>query len=416
MNNLITVMKFTMKDMMRKKSFIISTIIILVLIVAAFSIPKIIKLVSEGSSNQKIILVDKDNIFEGNINQIAQMQLENYEFSFENLSEEEIKNKVKEEDFDSAIIVEKNENAINLRYIVRDSRWTFEVPEDIMRAINTMYIGLQINKLGLTDEQLEMLNPKFEFNIENADDDKNLNEGNIAIMMGMSLALSMAVILCAAQVSTSITTEKTSKIIETLVTSTSPKTIVLGKTIGIGLVGLFQILLAIVTAFISAKVFLDEEMIRTFLDVSNITVGLGAITILYFILGYFTYSLLYALTGSMVSKIENIQSSNTPVSLLCMVGFYLGYFSISMAPTSNVATFAGIFPLSSPFCMPSRIMMGLASTGEIIASVVLLIAMVLAIAKVAIKIYSSAILNYGSKLSFKDVLKTMKTVKRDGGF
>ena len=199
-------------------------------------------------------------------------------------------------------------------------------------------------------------------------------------------------------------------------TSTSPKTIVLGKTIGIGLVGLFQILLAIVTAFISAKVFLDEEMIRNFLDVSNITVGLGAITILYFILGYFTYSLLYALTGSMVSKIEDIQSSNTPVSLLCMVGFYLGYFSISMAPTSNVATFAGIFPLSSPFCMPSRIMMGLASTGEIIASVVLLIAMVLAIAKVAIKIYSSAILNYGSKLSFKDVLKTMKTVKRDGGF
>ena len=71
---------------------------------------------------------------------------------------------------------------------------------------------------------------------------------------------------CAYQVSSSITTEKTSKIIETLVTSTSPKTIVLGKTIGIGLVGLAQMILIVATALISAKTFLEPGVLDSVLD------------------------------------------------------------------------------------------------------------------------------------------------------
>ena len=73
--------------------------------------------------------------------------------------------------------------------------------------------------------------------------------------------------------------------------------------------------------------------------------------------------------------------------MIAMVGFYLGYFSISIDPTSSIAAFAGMFPISSPFCMPARIMMGLASTQDIIISIVLLVAMVALIAKVAINVY-----------------------------
>ena len=215
---------------------------------------------------------------------------------------------------------------------------------------------------------------------------------------------------CAAQVSSSITTEKTSKIMETLVTSTSPRTIILGKTFGVGLVGLVQMILIVGTALISARTFLDEELISSVLDVSNITVSLGVITIIYFILGYLTYSLLYALTGSTVSKPEDINSANMPVAIITVIGFYLAYFTM-MNPTSNLNMIASLLPISSPFCMPFRIMMGIASSRDIVISIVILILTTLIIAKIAIKVYSSAILNYGSKMSIKEILRMYKDKK-----
>ena len=194
---------------------------------------------------------------------------------------------------------------------------------------------------------------------------------------------------------------------ETLVTSTSPRTIVLGKTIGIGIVGLLQMVLIVATALISAKTFLEPGLIDQVLDMSNITPYLGIITIIYFIFGYFAYALLYALTGSTVSKPEDIQSANTPVALVAVVGFYLSYFTM-MNPTSDLNVFASLFPISSPFCMPFRIMMGLASTTDVLISIAVLIITILIIAKVAIKIYSNAILNYGTKMGIKDIMKMYK--------
>ena len=225
--------------------------------------------------------------------------------------------------------------------------------------------------------------------------------------MLLSIVLFYGIFFCAFQVSSSITTEKTSKIMETLVTSTSPKTIVLGKTIGIGLVGLGQMVLIVTTALISAYLFVDKELLNSLVDVSNITPILAIIMIIYFILGYFVYSLLFALVGSTVSKPEDVQSANQPVSLISVIGFYLSYFTM-MNPTSNLNLFAALLPISSPFCMPFRVMMGLASPLEIILSLLILVVTILIIAKIAIRIYSNAILNYGTKTSLKDMIKMYK--------
>ncbi len=279
------------------------------------------------------------------------------------------------------------------------------VPETIVNTINTLYSNMQISKLGLTEEQLASITPNFEFVLEQTEEEKA--NGNIFAMMLMSLVLFYAIYFCAYQVSSSITTEKTSKIMETLVTSTSPTTIVLGKTIGIGIVGLLQMIVIVGTALISAKAFLDPELIEAVLDMSNITPYLGVVTIIYFILGYFTYALLYALTGSTVSKPEDIQSANSPVAILAVIGFYLSYFTM-MNPTSELNLFASLFPVSSPFCMPFRIMMGLASVNDVLISIAILLVTILIIARVAIKIYSSAILNYGTKMSLKDIIKIYK--------
>lgn len=404
MKDIITVMKFTMKDMAKRRSFIISTVIILVLIVIGFNIPNILKSVSGEDTESKLLIVDNDNIFEGNLELLKQANL-GYEIQIENASLEDIKQKIEEEEIESAIIVEKQDNNIKIRYIVENTTMMEEVPETLLNSINTLYSNMQIRKLGLTEEQLQSITPNFEFSIEQTEEEKA--SGNIFAMMLMSIVLFYAIYFCAYQVSSSITTEKTSKIMETLVTSTSPRTIILGKTIGIGIVGLIQMILIVGTALLSAKAFLEPELLDSVLDMSNITPYLGIITAVYFILGYFAYALLYALTGSTVSKPEDIQSANTPVVILAVVGFYLSYFTM-MNPTSELNLFAALFPISSPFCMPFRIMMGLASGAEVAISIAILIVTILVIAQVAIKIYSSAILNYGTKMNFKDILNIYK--------
>ncbi len=404
MRDLLTVMNFTMKDMVKRKSFIISTIIFLIMIIIGFNIPNILKAVKGESTGDKLVIVDENNIFEGALESLKDMDT-GYEIEISKESYEQIKQKIDNEDIESAIIIEKQDEKVKVRYIVKSSTMMTEVPEDIVTSINTIYSNLQISKLGLTEEQLKSITPDFEFSLEQTEEKEA--KGNVFAMMLLSIVLFYAIYFCAYQVSSSITTEKTSKIIETLVTSTTPKTIVLGKTIGIGLVGLLQMVILVGVALICAKTCLEPEMIDSILDMSAITPYLGVITVLYFILGYLTYALLYALTGSTVAKPEDIQSANGPVAMLAVIGFYLSYFTM-MNPTSNLNVFASIFPISSPFCMPFRIMMGLASNTDVLISIAVLIVTILVISKVTIKIYSNAILNYGTKMSFKDIVKVYK--------
>ena len=401
MKDIFVVMKFTIKDMVKRKSFIISTLIILLLIVIGFNVPNIIKAFQGEETAQKLLIVDNENVFEGNLELLKQMN-SGYEIEIVELNFDEIKKQIEDGKIYGAIIIENQDNNIKIRYVVENTTMMTGVPESLINAMNSLYTNMQINKLGLTEAELQSITPNFEFTLEQTEEEEA--KGNIFAMMLMSLVLFYAIYFCAYQVSSSITTEKTSKIMETLVTSTSPKTIVLGKTIGIGIVGLVQVCLFVATALISAKLFLEPGILESVLDMSKFTPYLAIITILYFILGYFAYALLYALTGSTVSKPEDIQSANTPVAILAVIGFYLSYFTM-MNPTSDLNVFASMFPISSPFCMPFRIMMGVASVTDVIISIAILVVTILIVANVAIKIYSNAILNYGTKMSFSDMVK-----------
>ena len=403
MKDLFIVTKFTMKDMLQRKSFIITTIIFLIMIVVGFNIPNFMKMLNKDSDVNKIEIIDSGNVFEGTLESLKDLDT-GYEIQILNEDYEKIKEKIENEEIDSAIIVEKQDENIKIKYIVKSATMMSGVPENIISTLNALYTNIQINKLGLTEEQLKSITPNFEFALEQTDEEAS---GNVYAMMLLSLVLFYAIYFCAYQVSSSITTEKTSKIIETLVTSTSPKTIVLGKTLGIGIVGLLQMILLVGTALISAKTFLEPGILDSIIDVSKITPYLGIITIIYFIFGYFEYALLYALTGSTVSKPEDIQSANGPVAILSIIGFYLSYFTM-MNPASELNIFASMLPISSPFCMPFRVMMGLAKPTDVIISIVILLITGIIIAKIAIKIYSNAILNYGTKISFNDIVKMYK--------
>lgn len=396
MRDIFTVAKFTATDMVKRKSFIISTIIILAMIVVGFNIPKIIKSFNNGT--EKIIIVDKDNVFENKITPVEK----NTEIILENKSVEEIKEKIKNKEIEYGIIIDKKDNTINLTYVL-ENKMSSGPSEEFISSLTTLYKDIEIEKLNISDEQKAKLTPEFDYNLEVVDE--NI-KGNPLVMMMISIVLFYAVYFCAFQVSNSITTEKTSKIIETLVTSTSPRNIILGKTLGVGLIGLCQLAAIIITAFISAKTFMDPQLLEMALDTKALTPMLGIITLIYFLLGYLTFALMYALTGSTVSKPEDIQSANQPVVFITIIGFYLAYFSM-INPSSNLNQLAALLPISSPFCMPLRIMMGASSVNEVLLSIGILIITIMLIAKIAIKIYSNAILNYG-KSSIKDIIKMYK--------
>ncbi|NMA51346.1 MAG: ABC transporter permease [Mollicutes bacterium] len=403
MKDIFIVMKFTILDMVKRKAFIISTIVILLLIVGGFAAVKIFS--GDGKVKVLTILVhDQENIFNNKLDNLNLKEL-GYKFSKTDKSIEDIKSKVNSDSDVDALIINKNKDgSIVLTYIVKNLFFSNGIPEDLANILSSVYTSNGLEKLNLTKEQIASLNPVFEYRYEQAGEEV---KGNIAVMMGISIILFYAIYFCAFQVSSSITTEKTSKIIEMLVTSTSPRNIVLGKTLGIGIVGLCQLALNILTSFICARIFIDKQVLSKVVDLSTITVSLALITLLYFILGYLTYALLYALTGSTVSKPEDVQSANGPVAIIAVIGFYLSYFTM-MNPTGKLNLLAALLPISSPFCMPLRIMMGLASYKEVILSVLILIITIIVVANISIKIYTRAILYSGSKLNFKKIIMLYK--------
>lgn len=318
MKELFTVASFTAKDMLKRKSFIISNIIILLIIVLAFNIPNIIKQFKGNDADEgtKILIVDCQNIFEGTLEELKQMEL-GYEtqVTTDEISFEQIKEKIQNEEIEEALVITKDEDKIKMEYVVENLVYVEEVPEELVSAISGLYTKMQIAKLNINPEDLAKLTANFEFKLTQTEEQEI--EGNPFAIMLLSIVLFYAIYFCAYQVSSSITTEKTSKIIETLVTSTKPSTIVLGKTLGIGIVGLIQVLAIIIVAVICNFAFLEEGILDGIINMENITPFLGVVILVYFILGYFTYALLYALTGSTVSKPEDVQSANRTCCNAC---------------------------------------------------------------------------------------------------
>ena len=138
MKDLLIVMNFTMRDMIKRKSFIISTIIFLIMIIVGFNIPNILKAVKGENSGDKLLIIDENNVFEGSLETLKNVNI-GYEIEISNVNYEEIKSKIENEEVNSAILIEKQNDQIKVRYIVKDTTMMNDVPEDIISTINSLY-------------------------------------------------------------------------------------------------------------------------------------------------------------------------------------------------------------------------------------------------------------------------------------
>lgn len=237
MKDFTIVAKYTAKEMLKRKSFLISNLIIILIIIVGFNIPNIINNIKGDNGDESlknILIIDSSNIYGQALDILNQPEYDNkFQITHENISKEQIKDKIDNNEIESAIVISLDNGNVKLDYVV-DSLGIGGSNEECVNILANIYKNIKLANMGFSAEEI------VEFNNPVITTVTELKEGSsgsmLFVAMMLSIVLFYAIYFCAYQVSSSITTEKTSKIMETLVTSTTPKTIVLGKTAGIGIV------------------------------------------------------------------------------------------------------------------------------------------------------------------------------------
>lgn len=299
---------------------------------------------------------------------------------------------------------------------------------------------------GVSTEEFTTINDRFEINIATFTGEKNLkgiNEMKAFVGGGFGYLIMMFIIIYGGFVMRSVIEEKTSRIIEVIISSVKPFQLMLGKIIGTSLAGITQFTIWIISAslllFVVFLVFgidltglSDQSAIApnpmssmSPIPMPTNTMQLYAIEFLeipwfmlislflvYFILGYLIYSSIYAAIGAAVDNETDTQQFIFPIILPLMLAIYVGFFSVFSNPNGPIAVAFSLFPLTSPIVMLMRLPGGIGEGGvplwQVILSIVFLIVTFIAIVWLAAKIYRVGILMYGKKPTYKELYKWLK--------
>ncbi|WP_216209940.1 ABC transporter permease [Amycolatopsis aidingensis] len=219
----------------------------------------------------------------------------------------------------------------------------------------------------------------------------------LVVGLVMMFLLYMSITTYGSLVAQGIVEEKSSRVVEILLATVRPWQLLLGKVIGLGLVGLVQLA-------ILGGVGLAVATSTGVLTVSGVATTTLLWGLLWYLLGFFLYATVFAAAGSLVSRQEDMQSVLTPITLVLIIGFITG-FTVVEEPESTSATVLSLVPPLSPILMPTRIAAGSAGPLEIAAALVLTLAGIALLTWVGGKIYQTAILRTGSRMKLKDALR-----------
>lgn len=210
------------------------------------------------------------------------------------------------------------------------------------------------------------------------------------------LLLYIAILTFGYAVTAGVIEEKQSRVIELLLSSIRARELLAGKVLGIGLVGLVQIVLVggagLVVALGMGK-----------LDLPSSTTETALLVALFFVLGYLFYACAFAMAGSLVSRQEDAQSTTSPMMLL-LVGGYIASFSVIDNPHSGLATLFTLLPPTAPMTVPARAAQDALPVGELVASVALMVVSTLLLIRIAGRVYERSVLRVGAPLKLSAVV------------
>ncbi|MBT8301082.1 MAG: ABC transporter permease, partial [Maribacter sp.] len=273
---------------------------------------------------------------------------------------------------------------------------------------------------------------------------KGINEIKAIIGGGFGYLIMMFIIIYGGFVMRSVIEEKTSRIIEVIISSVKPFQLMMGKIIGTSLAGVTQFAIWIVSAtlllLVAFSIFnIDPSALNGGADITSGIAGsmappvpspnqtmqvyaqelykipwvmLICFFVVYFVLGYLIYSSIYAAIGAAVDNETDTQQFIFPIILPLMLAIYVGFFSVFSNPHGPIAVGFSLFPLTSPIVMLMRLPGGIGEGGvplwEVVTSILLLVITFIAIVWLAAKIYRVGILMYGKKPSYKELFKWIK--------
>jgi ABC-2 type transport system permease protein len=310
--------------------------------------------------------------------------------------------------FDARLDVTRFETARQARAAVSDERVDVAVtgrailsredpPEELMQLLVTAAGQVRsaetLRSEGLSaDEVQRALNPPPLRRTVLLED--GADRGDEGVAFTASLLLYLQLIVYGLAVASGVVEEKSSRVVEVLLASIPPRSLLAGKIAGIGVLGLLQLLL-------TAVVGLGLGSASGAIELHAGDAGVLAVVLIWFLLGYLLWACLYAIAGAIVSRQEDLQSSTTVLTLVLVVSYLVAFPSLD-DPESPVAVAGSLVPLSSPIVMPVRVVVDAASTAEIAASLVLLVAGIGLLIPLGARIYENAVLRTGKPLKLRE--------------
>jgi len=219
----------------------------------------------------------------------------------------------------------------------------------------------------------------------------------------------ITVVIYGMWVAAGVVAEKSSRVMELLISAATPEQLVIGKVLGIGMAGLIQYLAILVPAFLT--LLLQEQIARAVLGSSNgIQLSLSALTpgllVAYggfWVLGFILYALIYAAAGSLVSRAEDLQVLALPLSILAIAGYGQAVMALG-GGINELVRFSSFVPFWSPFVMLTRLTVGRVEPWELVLSFGLLAAAIPIVGVIAVRVYSAGVLLYGQRPGARQIV------------
>lgn len=421
MKQFFNVLSFELSNYFKNKGYLITTILISILLIVGLSLPSFFdmsKLIPQLSSNNSeiienseegdeskdktsYIIMDTNNIISNK--SILETAFPNSTWTIVN-SKDEAENLIKSGDAKAGFIVE---SLNKYSYLVDNSGFTDTnqmIFENILSRLNQIEYA-QNNNLNI-DELQSVINIPFESEISILGKDSASNFFYVYIFV---FAMYMMILLYGQLIAVSVTSEKSNRAIEVLVTSANSNSLIFGKVIGAALASFLQVAIILGSGMITYT--LNSKAWNGLLDgVFKVPSNILLTFIIFGSIGYLFYSFIFGALGALVSKTEDISSSIGPLTMIFVVVFFISMFGLTNSD-SILIKIASFIPFSSSMTMLIRVALGTVSNIEVIISFIILLLSTILTALGAAKIYRLGTLMYGNPIKLKNALKWFKKEK-----
>ncbi len=418
MKNIILIAKREFFTQVKKKSFVILTLLTPLLIIVFGGV---VSLMFQANETQmQISVIDKSGLFKDKLKSDENIR---YVFSSEETEKSLIKALETTEEMNAVMIIPKKdihelENSIE---VLTNKNLSNEARKNIAGNISEIIKAEKINALGINTAQIEDLNKGVNLHVVNIlEKEKKQDSFLVGVKSGLSMFLMYCVftfiMMYGIRVMRSVLEEKNNRVVEILISSVKPFELMMGKILGVTGVALVQFGVWVVMIFASVMT-LGSSNVGMVSGVTEVQMVLSALSqinyglilfvfVIYFLLGYLFYSAMYAAIGSAVDNETETQQFTLFAILPMMLGFY-GSITIMNNPDGPMSFWLSMIPFTSPIAMLARIPFDV-PVWELALSIGILLVSTLGMVVIASKIYRVGILMYGNKVTLKELWKWLK--------